>query len=147
MSSIHEKTRRILNEMKRYDLKHFQYIDDGEDRILAKVEIRGEAVDLLDYDYYLLWAVLLTDDLENVDYLYVASLRLAIREDINHGYNFLDILDSANIENAKIGKAATDALIEIYNEYWQICSSDDYNDDTLLKWQERAVAKMEGVAK
>lgn len=113
---IFVRTREIYDSIDWKKIKNTKIVSedfDKESRTIALLNIRGEEYRLMNYDYYLLLAVALSDGFD-VEHGFVYDLRTAMREDINHFVGpLLDTLFSYPFYNLE----ALKVFNKFYNDY------------------------------
>ena len=123
--TIQERTKDMLEGIDWDEIKHssIRSVPDTEewDRVLAETTVRGYKSTLMDYDYYLLLAIQLSDPFK-VDADFVYELRTAIREEINH---FIATLLNHLFRYEFYNLAALEVFIEFYDEYTASIGTDE----------------------
>ena len=112
----------------------------SDDRVLAVLEIRGETYQLLDYDWYMIVAIQMTDGFHDIDASYVISLRISIRMDtIKFDSQFIDILH----EYEYYSLFSLNKYIEISDEYHEIMAKKPQGE--LGQWLRKKQNELEKV--
>ncbi|AKF25864.1 hypothetical protein YH65_11080 [Sulfurovum lithotrophicum] len=127
MKANQEITKEVLEDLKSKGMKNAKFIDYEGDRRICKIQTRGAERLLLDYDYYFLGALILTDHLDELSYEYINELSIAIRTDIR---KMDDTLFDIIAEKEQLCKKILDRYIEITDEFSDFLGSDEYVTDS-----------------
>jgi len=131
VNNLNEHTKRLFDETDWDSFENAKVLEKcSDDKVLAVLEIRGETYQLLDYDWYMLVALEMTDGFDYIDFSYVVSLRISIRKDtIKLNSRFIDMLHKYEYYSL----ASLDKYMQISDEYSDRLANNPQYDE-LRKW-------------
>lgn len=137
-------TKRIFQETDWNSLDNTKILEgSSSDKVLVILEVRGSRYELLNYDWYMIMAIIMTDGFSDVDSDYVISLRISIREDYQKfNSEFLDILHSYSYYSLD----SIDTYIEIFDDYSDMLGKFE-EDKEFRKWFLNKKCELEKVLK